>query len=105
MKVIDADSAPRKENPHGVDARLLSKSPYVEALEIRLGPGERLHRHVTPVDVLFWVSLGRGVVEIGEEEREVAAGSLVESPRGVPHAWRNDSDAEFRVLVVKTPAP
>jgi len=105
MRTIDADDAPRRENPHGIDARTLSSSPHAEALQIRLAPGERLHRHVTPVDVLFWVCRGTGVVEIGEEEREVGEGILVESPRGVPHAWRNDSEAEFRVLVVKTPAP
>jgi quercetin dioxygenase-like cupin family protein len=105
IEVISADDAPPRENPHGVDARVLSRTPYAEALQMRLAPGQRLHRHVTPVDVLFWVCSGTGVVEIADEELEVREGTLVESPRGIPHAWRNDSDSEFRVLVLKTPAP
>jgi uncharacterized RmlC-like cupin family protein len=30
---------------------------------------------------------------------------LIESPAKVPHRWMNESDAVFRVLVVKVPKP
>lgn len=62
-------------------------------------------RHITPVDVFFYVLEGTGVVEIGEERREIARDMLVESPKDIPHSWANESENVFRVLVVKVPRP
>jgi hypothetical protein len=30
---------------------------------------------------------------------------LIDSPKGIPHCLYNESNADFRVLVVKTPSP
>jgi len=106
VKVVKVSSLPVKPNPHGVDAKLLFDGEKAQVVHITLKPGERLKRHVTPVDVLFYVVEGRGLIELGEERREVEADTLIESPAGIPHCWYNEtSDTTLRILVIKTPRP
>jgi len=103
VKIVVALEAARSENPHGVDARGLHSTEHVQVTMITLKPGEGLKKHVTPVDAFFYVLEGTGKVEIGEETQEVGAAMLVESPARIPHRLFNESDADFRFLVVKTP--
>jgi quercetin dioxygenase-like cupin family protein len=105
MKITDIASLPVGENPHHVDARVAYDTEHAMAVVITFQPGEELKKHITPVDVFFYVLEGTGVVEIGEEEEVVGKDQLVESPAGIPHRWFNRSDAVFRVLVVKVPKP
>ena len=93
------------QTPHGVSACKLYDSPHAQAMHITLKPGESLKRHITPVDVFFYVLEGTGIVEIGEERQEVSRDTLIESPKHIPHCWYNESGELFRVLVVKTPRP
>ena len=105
MRIIQVKDVPSKSNPHNVDVRSISDQENAQVVHITLLPGEALKKHITPVDVVFYVLEGRGVVEIGDERQEVSADSLVESPAKIPHRWINESDAPLRVLVVKTPRP
>ena len=66
IKVADAES---RENPHGVDARALHESEHALVSHITLNPGEALKRHITPVDVIFYVLEGTGIVEVGGRRR------------------------------------
>jgi len=105
MKIVNAEHTAVFTNPHGVDARKIHDTKHAQVILITLKPGESLKKHVTPVDVFFFVLEGRGVVEIGDESAEVESGCLVESPARIPHLWRNDGGNLFKVLVVKTPHP
>jgi len=105
MKIVEVEKAERTKNPHGVDARKMSDTEWAQVMHITLEPGESLKKHVTPVDVVFYVLEGRGIVEIGDEWREIGADALVESPAKIPHRWTNGSDGRLRILVVKTPRP
>lgn len=105
MKIIDAKKAEKAKTVHQADVRRLYNTEDAQAMHITLQPGEALRRHITPVDVFFYVLEGTGVVEIGEEKQSVSTDHLIESPRGIVHCWYNESDAPFRVLVVKTPRP
>jgi len=91
--------------PHGVKVCKLYDTPDAQAIHITLEPGESLKRHITPVDVFFYVLEGTGVVEIGDEKKTVSRDTLVESPKDIPHCLYNESDATFRFLVVKAPRP
>jgi mannose-6-phosphate isomerase-like protein (cupin superfamily) len=102
IKVSDLAIAP---NPHGVDARMLYDVEKIQIVYITLKPGEGLKRHVTFTDVLFYVLEGCGVVEIGDERKEVCKDTLIESPAGIPHCWYNESDKDLRFLVIKVPRP
>jgi quercetin dioxygenase-like cupin family protein len=105
MKVTDVAKVVSGSNPHHVDARKVYESPHAVAAVITLNPGESLKKHITPVDVFFYVLEGEGTVEIGDERRTAGKDMLVESPARIPHRWLNEGSAVFRVLVVKVPKP
>ena len=105
MKITDVLSLPEKENPHRVSVRAAYKNEHATVMHVELKPGEALKRHITPVDVFFYVLEGNGTVEVGDEQKDVGRDMLVESPAGIPHCLSNNSDGVFRVLVVKVPTP
>ncbi len=105
MKVVKVEDMGIAPNPHNVDARMLHDTEKTQIVHITLKPGERLKRHVTPVDVVFYVLEGTGIVEIGDERKEVSKNTLIESPAKIPHCWYNESDEILRVLVIKLPRP
>lgn len=105
MKITEIGKVASSPNPHHVDARKVYESPHAVAVVITLKPGESLKKHLTPVDVFFYVLEGTGVVEIGEERATIGEDILIESPARIPHRWINESTETFRVLVVKVPKP
>ncbi len=105
MKITDVATVVSGPNPHHVDARKIYDSQHAMAVVITLKPGEALKKHITPVDVFFYVLEGTGVIEIGDERQTVTKDMLVESPARIPHKWSNESAGVFRVLVVKVPKP
>ncbi len=105
MRIIGAREAESSPNPHGVHASRIYDSEHAQAVHILLKPGESLKKHITPVDVFFYVLEGEGIVEIGEERETVGPDTLIESPARIPHRWLNEGDSDFRVLVVKVPRP
>ena len=105
MQIVNAKDAALLKNPHGVKVSRLYDTKHAQAVRITLEPGEALKKHVTPVDVFFYVLEGAGIVEIGDEKKEVVADNLINSPANIPHCWYNESDAALRVLVVKVPRP
>jgi quercetin dioxygenase-like cupin family protein len=105
MKITEVAKVVPGPNPHHVDARKIYDTPHAVAVVITLQPGEALKKHITPVDVFFYVLEGTGVVEIGGEKMTVGRDMLVESPALIPHRWSNESRSVFRVLVVKVPRP
>ncbi|NLD56646.1 MAG: cupin domain-containing protein [Methanomicrobiales archaeon] len=105
MKITDVSKIVSGPNPHHVDARKVYDSPHAMAVVITLQPGEALKKHMTPVDVFFYVLDGSGIVEIGDEKESVGKDMLIESPARIPHRLLNPGAGVFRVLVVKVPKP
>jgi mannose-6-phosphate isomerase-like protein (cupin superfamily) len=68
-----------------------------------LKPGQSLRKHITPVDVFFYILEGKGTVEIGSEKQEVEKDMLIESPKNSPHLLSNTGEEIFRFLAVKLP--
>ncbi|MEW5826668.1 MAG: cupin domain-containing protein [Candidatus Bipolaricaulota bacterium] len=93
------------QNAHNVDARSLYDHETAVITALTLQPGQSLKRHITPVDVAFYVVSGKGVVAIGDESCAVEADTLVESPKGIVHAWYNEGTVPLRILVIKAPRP
>ena len=93
------------DNAHNVDARNLYNTPDAMITVITLEPGQSLKRHITPVDVVFYVLSGTGIVEVGDEKQTVGADTLVESPKDIVHCWYNESDEPLRFMVVKASRP
>jgi quercetin dioxygenase-like cupin family protein len=105
MKIIEVAKIVSGPNPHHVDARKIYDTDNAMAVVITLQPGESLKKHITPVDVFFYVLEGTGIIEIGDEKATCTRDMLIESPARIPHRWINESSAVFRVLVVKVPKP
>lgn len=105
MKLAKYTDFPEKDTPHKVSVRMIYDHDHGQAVVIALKPGEALKRHATPVDVFFYVLEGTGRVEIGDEVREVTKDTIIESPAKIPHRLLNESQADFRFLVVKMPKP
>jgi len=99
------DQTPIMDNAHKVDARNLYKKEEAMITVITLLPGQSLKRHITPVDVAFYVLEGNGIVEIGDEKLGVSKDTLIESPKNILHCWYNESDKPLKFLVVKAPKP
>jgi len=93
------------DNAHNVDARNLYNTAEAMITVVTLKPGQSLKRHMTPVDVTFYVLSGKGVVEIGDEKQEISAETLLESPKDIMHCWHNESSEPLRFMVVKAPRP
>jgi len=105
MKRVKYNEMATTNNPHEVDARKLHANNDVQVVHILLKPGESLKKHTTAVNVFFYVLEGEGVIEIGDEKQTATKDWLIDSPKNIPHCLYNESDADFRVLVVKTPSP
>ena len=105
MTIKTLSEAPIMDNVHKVDARNLYDTPEAMVTVITLSPGQSLKRHITPVDVAFYVLEGSGQVEIGEERQEVGKDSLVESPKDIVHCWHNTGSLPLKFMVIKAPRP
>ncbi len=105
MKAAKYTDFPEKDNPHKVSVRMVYDHDHGQAVVISLKKGEGLKKHVTPVDVMFYILEGTGMVEIGDEVKEVGRDTVIESPARIPHRLFNESSPEFRFLVMKMPRP
>ena len=105
MKTVHINDAEVVKNPHGVKSQKLYTSEHASVMHLTLEPEERLKQHITPVDVYFYVLEGIGIVEIGEEKKEVGKDTLIDSPKGIMHCWYNESNEKLRILVSKVPFP
>ncbi len=105
MKIVNYNETEVSKNPHGVDVRKMHSNDHSEVVHILLKPGESLKSHSTPVDVFFYILEGEGIVEIGDDKQLVKKDMLIDSPKMIPHCLYNEGNADFRILVVKTPNP
>ena len=105
MKIVEIANIEPSPNPHGVDARRIYNTKNAVAVHMTIKPGESLKKHMTPVDVFFYVLEGEGIVEIGDEKKKVTQDMLIDSPARIPHCWYNESEKDLRILIVKVPNP
>ncbi len=62
----------------------------------------RLHTHELEDHVVYVVK-GRAMARLGDERREVGPGDLIAIPKRVPHAFDQQGDEAFVILVNSTP--
>jgi quercetin dioxygenase-like cupin family protein len=105
MKISKLNNTAAMKNPHGVNAVNLYNKAEAMVTVITLQPGQSLKRHITPVDVAFYVLKGEGIVEVGSEKELVGENTLIESPKDIVHCWYNESDKPLQFMVIKAPKP
>ncbi len=105
IKAKKLSDVPIMDTAHNLDARNLFTSDDVVITIITLKPGQSLRKHITPVDVNFYVLQGTGIIQIGDEKLQVQKDTLIESPKDILHCWYNESNEDLRVMVIKAPKP
>jgi len=63
LETVDAKAATPIENPHHVRASKLYDTENAQVVHITLKPGQALKKHITPVDVFFYVLEGTLILE------------------------------------------
>jgi mannose-6-phosphate isomerase-like protein (cupin superfamily) len=66
------------------------------------GQSQNVHAH-EDADKFYFVLEGQGRFTVGDEEREVGAGSLVVAPSGIPHGVTNQARERLSLLVTIAP--
>lgn len=73
-------------------------------LETRVLPGGGPPAHVhSREDEAFYALEGEITFQLGDRHVVAGAGAFVQGPRGLPHAFKNDSQHPARLLVLVTP--
>lgn len=105
MKITSLKDGELQKTPHQGVIKKLINYEHATIVHIELKPGESLKKHITPVDVCFYVLEGEGHAVVGDEDAIVIEDQLVFSPARVPHKLYNTGNEAFRFLVIKTPTP
>lgn len=92
-------------NKNGIEGRRLYDFPEGQIIHMTIEPGAVLPSHVTPVNVAMYILEGEPIIEIGDEKKVCTAGTMIESPLGIPHGISNPSEEYVRLLVMKLPRP
>jgi mannose-6-phosphate isomerase-like protein (cupin superfamily) len=71
-----------------------------------VAPGKKLIGHVDPMEEIYIIQGGRGLMEVEDSIHEVAPGDAIHIPIGHFHELTNTGDEELTILVVAglTPA-
>ena len=70
------------------------KAPFSHAWGY-LGPHSAMEGHTHPTQEIYFFHQGQGVVVVGDEQRPVSPGDVVDIPPDAYHTVRNDSDGEL----------
>jgi len=65
-----------------------------------LGPGKKLLGHIDPMEEIYIIQSGRGLMQVNEELRDVAAGDAIHIPIGHFHELTNTGEGDLTLLVV-----
>ena len=103
MEYSAIDAAPCVASSEAFSGWKMYDREGVQVVHILVPPGGGIPLHATPQDVLFYVLEGYGTFTIGSEEGWFGPHTLIFSPRGLPHAVRNEGSEKLRFLVVKLP--
>lgn len=60
--------------------------------------------HHREMEEIYYILAGSGVMSVGEEQREVAAGDAIYVPRGDKHTLENTGTEPIRLIVICGPA-
>jgi mannose-6-phosphate isomerase-like protein (cupin superfamily) len=110
MKVINRNDARVINTRHGSEIRPLmdrttSEITRCSLAEETLLPGQAVtpHHH-REIEEIYYVLSGRGVMSVGDEKREVAAGDAIYVPRGSRHTLENTGAEPIKLILVCGPA-
>lgn len=101
MEIIK-NTVGREELLPGVFKTPKLKTDALEVIELEFNPGSSLRPHDMPCKVAFFVIEGSGTLTYGDRVEVVNAGEMVHISPGTERFWRNRTDRQFKVLVIKS---
>jgi quercetin dioxygenase-like cupin family protein len=99
MKHTILDNAPKV--PFDLDGRIMHSSEKLELVHLTIKPGEILHKHKNPVDVVFYVLEGKGILFAEDQKIIMVKDSCVSLKHNIERGWENNSTENLRILVIK----
>jgi quercetin dioxygenase-like cupin family protein len=76
-------------------------SDKIEIVHLTMKPGELMNMHLQPLDVIFYVLYGNGILHSDQEDIEGIENTAIFVPAGTPRGWENTGNADFKVIVIK----
>lgn len=99
MKIQNLTNSPKV--PFDLDAFILHTEEKVELVHLLLKPGESLAEHKNPFDVIFFVAEGSGILSIENKDFKLEKNDVTKVTSDKNRGWRNNSDKDLRLLVIK----
>lgn len=85
-------------------ARMVMDNRFLQAIEFLahavLPPGNSLEEHRDPVEEIYMIHRGGGLMRVGDEEREVSEGDAIWIPVGEIHGLRNTTASVTEIYVI-----
>jgi mannose-6-phosphate isomerase-like protein (cupin superfamily) len=104
MKPISISSAEHYIWGKGCDGWHLLKRDDVNIIQERVPAGKAEVNHYHNVSrQFFYILAGTGTMQIEDEIITLNKGEGIEIQPGIPHQFRNDSDADVSFLVISVP--
>jgi quercetin dioxygenase-like cupin family protein len=69
----------------------------------RIEPGRKIEEHVDPMEEIYFVLSGSGLMQVDDEQRQVGPGDAAWIPAGSGHSLSNNGEGECVILVVASP--
>jgi mannose-6-phosphate isomerase-like protein (cupin superfamily) len=96
--------ATRYRAHEGGTAHMILDTRHLQTLmflaQASLPPGERLSGHIDPMEEIYIIQKGRGLMQVGDETEEVGPGDAIHIPIGQFHELTNTGADELSILVV-----
>ena len=84
-----------------LDRRTLQEIGFLAIASLE--PGKEIEAHVDPMEEIYFVLKGSGVMRVDEEEKGVGPGDATWIPTGSRHALLNNGEEPCIILVVASP--
>jgi mannose-6-phosphate isomerase-like protein (cupin superfamily) len=85
-------------------ARMVLTSSFLKSMEFFayavVPSGNELEEHIDPVEEIYFILYGGGLMRVGEDEQEVKAGDAVWIPAGDKHSLKNTGSEATAIIVV-----
>lgn len=84
-----------------LDRRVLKEIGFLAVA--RLAPGKEIELHIDPMEEIYFVLSGTGLMQVDDESRQVGPGDAAWIPTGSSHALLNTGQEDCVILVVASP--
>lgn len=99
MQVIKLQQAPSV--PLKLDAHALGKFNNIEIVHLNLQPGEKIEKHINPLDVVFYVLDGKAILFTDTERVLITKDDCIKIDKGTNRGIENISILNVKLMVIK----